>query len=465
MPLPGTGDRKHGLTVEAAMPLDERIAKGTVMQMDDMVLISVDDHISEPPGMFDKHLSGKDLETAPRFCTTDEGTNYWEYYGMRMPAIGLNAVVGRVPEEFGMEPTSLDQLRPGCYDVDARIDDMNVNGIAASLNFSSCVGFDGGTFHRVEDKAAAVRHLRAYNDWHIDEWCGAHPGRFIPCALLPTWDMAATVEELSRIAAKGCYTVSLNENPTKQGLPSIHNAYWEPMWKAIVDNDIAICLHMGAGNASPHASLETPIEAWISTMPMSIAVGAADWVHLDALNRYPDLRIALSEGGIGWVPYFLERADFSHEQHKAWTHSHLGGRKPSEVFKKHFMNCFIDDAFGLKNLEDIGEDNITFEVDYPHSDCLWPVAPERLWKTISHLSDEQIDKITHRNAMKFFRFDPFAHHQKSDLTVAGLRSQAKGVDVEPKSYGGAAPLAAGEEARVVTSGDIMRMFTDQAEAA
>ncbi len=436
------------------------------MQMNDMVIISVDDHISEPPDAFEKHLSGSDLATAPKFCTTAQGTNYWEYYGIRMPAIGLNAVVGRVPEEYGMEPASLSQLRPGCYNVHARIDDMNVNGIAASLNFASCVGFDGGVFHRVEDKASAIKHLRAYNDWHIDEWCGAYPGRFIPCALLPTWDMDATVQEVKRIASKGCTTVSINENPTKQGLPSIHNAYWELLWRALTDHDITICLHMGAGNAAPHASLETPIEAWITTMPMSIAVGAADWVHLPALDRYP-LKIALSEGGIGWVPYFLERADFSHQQHKAWTRSHLRDRQPSEVFRKHFMNCFIDDAFGLQSIRFIGEDNITYECDYPHSDSLWPKAPERLWESAKHLTVPQIDKITHANAMRFFRFDPFTHYKRDDLSVGTLRARARAsnVDISPRSFGGAAPLQPGEAERPITSGDIMRMFSEQANAA
>src|SRR5688500_3557519 len=105
------------------------------MNMNDMVLISVDDHISEPPDMFEKHLSGDALASAPKFCITEDGTNYWEYQGMKMPSVGLNAVVGRPLEEYGMEPTSLDQLRKGCYDHNARVDDMNVNGVAASLNF------------------------------------------------------------------------------------------------------------------------------------------------------------------------------------------------------------------------------------------------------------------------------------------------------------------------------------------
>ena len=435
------------------------------MQMNDMVLISVDDHISEPPDMFKNHLSGADLASAPTFCTDEKGTNYWSYQGMMMPSVGLNAVVGRPLNEYGMEPTSLEQLRAGCYDVHARIDDMDVNGIAASLNFGSCVGFDGGRFHKAPDKALSLIHLRAYNDWHVQDWCGAYPGRFIPCGLLPTWDMNATVAELKRLSDMGCHVVSLNENPTTQGLPSIHNEYWEPLWKAISDNDTTICLHIGAGNPAPHASMESPIEAWITTMPMSIATGASDWLNLEALHRYPDMRIALSEGGIGWVPYFLERADYSNARHKAWTNSIFQDMKPSEVFKRHFLNCFIDDAFGLQNIAAIGEDMVAYECDYPHSDSLWPEVPEYLWKSVQHLTDAQIDKITHLNAMRHFRFDPFKHYKREELTIGALRAKAKAkhVDTTPKSSGGAKPVEDGVS-RPITSGDLMRMFAHHAKA-
>ena len=438
------------------------------MKMSDLVIVSVDDHISEPPDMFKRHLKGDDLASAPKFHTSPTGANYWTYQGMTMTSVGLNAVVGRVPEEYGMEPQSLEQVRKGCYDPKARIDDMNVNGIAASLNFGSVGGFDGSRcFHKAPDLTLAVKHLRAYNDWHILEWCGFDRSRFIPCALLPTWDMNATVTEIKRIASLGCTSVTLSENPTRMGLPSIHNAYWEPMWKALAEHNITICLHIGSGNPPPHASNETPIEAWITTMPMSISVGAADWLQLEALQRYPDLKIILSESGIGWVPYFMERADFSHSRHKAWTHSGYGGKKPSGVFRDHFMTCFIDDAFGLQNLGAIGEDNVAYECDYPHSDALWPEVPEYLWKSLQHLTDTQIDKITHLNAMHWLHHDLFKHYKRGDLTVGALRAKAAAdkVDITPISSGGAAPLAEGEVKRRVTSGDIFRMMAKQANVA
>jgi predicted TIM-barrel fold metal-dependent hydrolase len=279
--------------------------------------------------------------------------------------------------------------------------------------------------------------------------------------------MDATVAEIKRIAAKGCHSVTLNDNPTKLGLPSIHKDYWEPMWKALTDADIVMCLHIGTGNQAPHASMDSPIEAWISTMPIAIAVSAADWLHLEALKRYPTMKIALSEGSIGWVPYFLERADFSHERHMAWTHSSFKNEKPSELFKKHFLNCFIEDEFGLKNIDDIGEDMIAYECDYPHSDCLWPQAPERLWNGIKGLKQTQIDKITYQNACRFFSFDPFKYHKREELTVGALRAKAAAakVDVSPKSFGGVAPLAEGEKPRIITSGDIAAMYQKQTSEA
>src|ERR1700712_1159187 len=137
------------------------------MRMDDMVLISVDDHITEPGNLFDNHLSGEALASAPKLRVKEDGTNFWEYQGMKMASVALNAVVGRPREEYGMEPTSLDQLRKGCYNVHARIDDMDVNGIAASMNFSSMSGMDGGTYNAGADKALSLQHLRNNNKLYI----------------------------------------------------------------------------------------------------------------------------------------------------------------------------------------------------------------------------------------------------------------------------------------------------------
>ncbi|MGE3690310.1 MAG: amidohydrolase family protein [Novosphingobium sp.] len=436
------------------------------MEMNDLLLVSVDDHLIEPGDMYDGHLSGELLASAPKLHTMNTGQSFWTYQGFRLPVTGLNAVVGRVPEEYGMEPTSLGQMRRGCWDPKARLDDMNVDGIAVELNYPTAVIMDGSMFARGADKNLALKHLRAYNDWHSDEWCAADPARFIPLGILPVWDMDETVAEMKRLAKKGFKSVTINDNPTKIDLPSIHNDYWRPFFKAAVDNDLVVSIHIGPGNPAPQASLETPIDAWITTMPMSVGVSIADWLTLKVMIELPDLRVNVAEGGIGWVPALIERADYVYRHHHKWTHANFGGKLPSEVFREHFMICFIDDPYGLRNAEYIGEDIIAFEVDYPHSDSPWPYSPEQLWNQVQHMDRRLIDKVTHGNALRFFRFDPFTGYRREELTVGALRARAAaaGVDTTPQSFGGARPLAEGEVRRV-TTGDIAGMMGAMAEKA
>ena len=140
------------------------------MDKNDMILVSVDDHLCEPPHMFDEHLPAKWKDEAPKQIRTEDGNDVWTFNGAVIPNVGLNAVAGRPKEEYGMEPTSFEQLRPGCFDVHERIRDMNANGMLASMCFPSFPGFCGSLFARQEDKQLARVMLQAYNDWHIDEW-------------------------------------------------------------------------------------------------------------------------------------------------------------------------------------------------------------------------------------------------------------------------------------------------------
>jgi predicted TIM-barrel fold metal-dependent hydrolase len=422
-----------------------------------IILISVDDHIVEPPTMFDQHVPAALKARAPKYVIEPNGDGYWIFEDRKVANVGLNAVVGRPRSEYGMEPTAISQMREGAYDVHRRVDDMNVNGLLSSLNFGTFVGFDGAFFGQSKDKALAHTMLQAYNDWHVDEWCAAYPGRFIPMGILPVWDIDLVTAEVKRLVRKGVHAVAFSDNPSLKGWPSIHNDYWEPLWKVCADHKVTLNCHIGTGAAAAHPSMDSPIDAWITAMPISIANSASDWLQLRALQRYPDLKVALSEGGIGWIPYFLERADFTFEHHHEWTHTDFGGRKPSDIFREHFITCFIDDKFGVKNRHDIGVDIICYECDYPHSDTVWPEAPEYLMRSLEGVPDEDIDKMTHLNAMRTYSFDPFSHLPREACTVGALRAQATGVDTTVRSSGGNRPIPEGDP-RIVTSADVMKLF-------
>lgn len=409
------------------------------MKMEDMVLASVDDHIVEPPDVFENHVPAKYKDRAPHVIRNGEGRDVWVIEGEEKGFGGMGAAAGRVMEERGNQGYLYEHLRKGCYDIDARIEDMNVNGLMSSLNFGSLPGFCGELFFKMEDKDFALVLVKAYNDWHIDEWCGAHPDRFIPQTIIPMWDAKLAAEEVARCAKKGSHAVTFSDNPHFHGFPSLHQDYWDPFWKACCDNKVTINLHIGSGQELKFPSPETPIDAAIITMPMSLVACAADLTYSPVLRKFPDIQFALSEGGIGWIPYFMERADYTYEMHHRWTRQDFGGTKPSELFRDHVATCFIDDKAGIMMRELIGIDNITFEVDYPHTDAQWPNSPEVLWESLTGCSDEDINKITHLNAMRLYNFDPFTKRKKEECTVAALRKEATHVNTTFISVGDMPP--------------------------
>jgi hypothetical protein len=147
----------------------------------------------------------------------------------------------------------------------------------------------------------------------------------------------------------------------------------------------------------------------------------------------------LSEGGIGWIPYVLERVDWIYTRHHRWTGQDFGDKLPSDVFRERCITCFIDDPVGVANRERVGIDRMCWEADYPHSDSTWPTSPEMVWASFAAngVPDHEIDLITHGNAMQHFRFDPFRGRDREQCTVGALRARAAaaGVDTALRSYG------------------------------
>jgi hypothetical protein len=170
------------------------------MKTEDMIMISVDDHLVEPPDMFEQVIPAKYRDQAPRVERTPEGNDVWVFGDAVIPNVGLNAVAGRPKEEYGVDPTAFDEMRPGCFDVHERVKDMNAGGVLACMNFPSFPAFSGRLFAVQEDKDLALAVTQAYNDWTIDVWTAAYPERFIPMALPVLWDVKPTPLRLFWIA-------------------------------------------------------------------------------------------------------------------------------------------------------------------------------------------------------------------------------------------------------------------------
>jgi predicted TIM-barrel fold metal-dependent hydrolase len=405
------------------------------MRVEDLILVSIDDHVIEPRDMFDNHVPARYRDEAPKSVMDESGFENWWFQGHASTSSSLNAVVGWPNEEWGMNPSTFSEMRPGCYDIHQRVRDMNRNGILASMCFPSFAGFSARFFQEASDHDLALIMLKAYNDWHIDEWAASYPGRFIPLAIAPVWDPAALADEVRRVARKGCRAVTMPELPHLQGLPSYHDLdYWDPFFRAVSEEGVVMCLHIGQGFAAINSAPGAPIDNLIILATQVSTLAAQDLLWGGAFHKYPDLKVAWSEAGIGWIPFYLNRCD-RHYTNQRWLRHDFGGKLPSDIFREHSLACYVTDPTALKVRQDIGVDIIAWECDYPHSDSIFPDAPEFVLNEMQQagVSDAEIDKITWQNSCRYFGWDPFTRISKSDANVAALRGRSPDVDTTIRS--------------------------------
>jgi predicted TIM-barrel fold metal-dependent hydrolase len=399
------------------------------MDVDGMTLISVDDHVLEPIDLFVGRLPHRYQEDAPRVITDEDGRQRWTYQGNLLAFVGDNAAIGKPREELTTDPATYAEMRRGTWDVHERVRDMDANGVLAAMCFPTFARFAGQVFTEARDKEVSLAAIRAYNDWHLEAWAGQYPGRFIPLCVLPLWDAELAAAEVRRVAAKGCHAVTFSENPAALGLPSLHTDHWHPLFAACVEEAVVPCIHLGSSSKVPVSSSEAPVCTNLTFTQMTSMMAATDWTHSPTFRVFPELKVALSEGGIGWIPYLYDRWSHIHRWHGPWAGADMAGPGPAEIFHEHFYVCFIDDPLGVELRDRIGVHRVMWESDFPHPDTTWPESPEWLAKNLAGCSQADVAAITHQNAMRAFHFDPFAHADPARGTVGALRATAAGRDL------------------------------------
>lgn len=375
------------------------------MLPEDAQIISVDDHVIEHRTVWSDRMPRRFADDAPRIVRQDDGNDVWIYEGAVAGNFALNAVVGKDPKDWAMDPRSFDDMLPGCYSIQDRLRDMDTDGVHAQMCFPNMAGFAGRVFADSKDHDLGYECVRAYNDFIIDEWCAAAPDRQIPLVMVPYWDVEKTVAEIYRTAAKGARSFTFPELPDRLGYPSWHNSHWDPVLAAAQEAGLPISLHFGSGGA-PVTSQEAVTTNWtvrIAVMGMNSMNALTEILLSPVFHKFPDLQIALPEGGIGWIPYMLERIDYTWDRHRWWNDVNKEVR-PSDLFRSNMYGCFISDNAGIAIRHMIGVDNILFESDYPHADSQWPHTRKYLSEALGQVPDDEARKMVEGNARKLFKF-------------------------------------------------------------
>jgi predicted TIM-barrel fold metal-dependent hydrolase len=365
-------------------------------------VISVDDHVVEPAHTFEGRLPAALQDRAPRIVETPEGYQVWEFEGARYTQVGMNAVAGRRPETVKLEPFRFEQMRPGCYDVDARIADMDVNGVWASVNFPSQItGFCGRVFFNADDRELGLACVRAWNDWLFEEWYEPHPDRIVPLGLTYLADPALAVAEIERNAARGFTSVTFPERPHNVGLPSLWDRdHWDPIIAACAATGTVISLHVGSSGLPAYPPGAPSLQLGATLFGQQSLGACAEWLWSGYAVEHPDLKIAMSEGGIGWVAMLLDRLDNIIDR----SGYGLGwDDRPADVLRRNFWFCTIDDPSTIETRHRIGVDHIMVEVDYPHGDSTWPDTQLVIEKAWGHIPPAELRAMCCENAAALYR--------------------------------------------------------------
>ncbi|MEI2816180.1 MAG: amidohydrolase family protein [Microthrixaceae bacterium] len=389
-------------------------------------IISVDDHVVEPPHVWQTWLPERFRAAGPRverrgighmrhigggayeqtFDPDGRPADCWVFEDLVYIHKRHVAAVGYSRDEMTMTPMTYDEMRPGCYDVKARIADMDMNHTDMSLCFPTFPRFCGQAFTEATDRDLGLACVTAYNDWMVEEWCGESDGHLIPLCIVPLWDADLAAAEVRRNAARGCHAVAFSEIPPHLGLPSIHSGFWDPFFAACEETQTTVNMHIGSSSRMPATSPDAPVAVAASLSFNNSMASLCDFLFSGVLVRFPNLTLAYSEGQIGWLPYVLERVDDVWKEHRAWGGvADLIPEPPSTYYYRQVYGCFFRDKHGLESLHRVGVDNVTFETDYPHTDTTWPHTLEVATAMVDHLPADVQYKVLRGNAIRMLHLD------------------------------------------------------------
>lgn len=363
-------------------------------------MISADSHVLEPADLWTTRLDMKWRADAPRI-TAIEGRvgDFTLIKGLKPRPLAFEGAMADQKAHGGVAKIKgfqYSDCRPGGWDPDERLKDQDLDGVSGEVIYPNIA------LHLYQAPDAEYRNacFRAYNDW-LAEHCRAHPQRLKGAAILP--DSGAiewAVAEAQRAANLGLTTVCLPSTSTGE---SYNLPYWDPLWAALQDLNLVAGMHLGG--VEPFGQAHGPGAGGIniSAIKFDTANTLRHLVWGGAPMRFPKLKWALVEGGIGWIAAALQFMDHWWEDHKGWMEPRLP-EPPSFYFRRQFYATFEADRAGILTRELIGIDNLMWGSDYPHTEGVWPFSRQQVARTFANIPEADTRKIVHENVARVYGF-------------------------------------------------------------
>jgi predicted TIM-barrel fold metal-dependent hydrolase len=378
-------------------------------------VIDVDAHITERADLWTSRAPAKYAERVPRVVTTERGL-LWSVDGILLGRALGASVIGRgrtkVPGTsfLGWSP---DESDPSSYDMTERLSVMDEMGVWAQILYPNAAGFGAQQFGQVSDPELRRLCATLFNDAmaEIQQESG---DRLLPMALMPWWDIDASVAEATRAAQQGFRGINMCSDPQNAGLPDLGDRAWDPLWEVCADQHLPVNFHIGASETSltwfgtspwPTQDDERRLAIGSAMMYLSNARVLANLIFSGVLERHPTLQIVSVESGVGWIPSFLEALDY--QQTESAPHSvDTLSLKPSDYFRRQMYGCFWFEHESVPAaIEALGVERILFETDYPHPTCLYPDPLAHVAALEPRIGEDNLRKLVQDNAAALYRIE------------------------------------------------------------
>lgn len=334
-------------------------------------VIDADQHIIEPPDLWERWLPARFRDRAPKLVTDEDGGDAWRL-GEHIEPLGLVTVMGTRPEDLRWTGVRYADVDPGCWEPGPRLALLDRDGLDAAIIYPPQRTMR--YFMSNTDAEFHVAGIRAYNDWVLGAFCAHAPERLGAIAQMPALGVDGMIEELERTKGLGARGASLSTWPSGGATLSPDD---DPFWAAAERLAMPVHLHISLavagekrqrtgvrrGGPTQLASLATTLAA----MPRLIA----DTIFHGVFDRFPRLKMVGAEAGAGWVPYLLGEMDDRYRRNRFWTGVRLE-HLPSEYFRRNWVLGFIRDPYGVQNRHAVGLGNMMWASDFPHHINDWP---------------------------------------------------------------------------------------------
>jgi predicted TIM-barrel fold metal-dependent hydrolase len=340
-------------------------------------VVSVDDHVLEPPGLWQDRLPAADRDRAPRIWK-DAGGTHLEVDGRLFDTPGQNLL--------------LVQGREGFSDLGRRLEDMDAEGLDIAFMFSQV----SMALYAMQDKELMVRCFDVYNEW-LAEWCAQVPGRFFGVGILPTiYEPAATADYLQKLKAWGYRAVQIPSSPRNV---FYNSSGMKPLWSAVEASGMPLSFHIGENPDFKGAgALGTYLTVTFQPFRKLWALLAFSGV----LERHPEMNVIFTEGGISWVPSALYDADKTYREFETEMRPKLA-QLPSYYWHRQCYATFMDDPSGIKLIDDIGYEHVMWSADYPHPESTLGESRRLVQSFFNDLGEERAKAIVGGNAERLYR--------------------------------------------------------------